>query len=274
MALIFQDTELMELMQSFHKLTGIRIILFDENYTELLSYPPSEETFCACMRKNPEFNEKCVACDKQAMDRSKKNNELYIYKCHAGFIEATTPVSESGRIIGYMMLGQITDNKNKEEFFNSLRHLADKYGITEDIENRISKIKYRSESQIHAAAKILDACTGYIQLKEYVHPSGKELIDSIGQFVEQHISEEINVERLCREFHISRTRLYDLTRQYTDGGISAFIQKKRLKYAKKLLKTTDMSVAEISDAVGFSDYNYFLRVFKKEYGISSGKMRK
>jgi len=274
MSLIFQDKELMSLMQAFHKLTGIRIILFDENYKELLSYPSATETFCACMRKNTSFDEKCVGCDRQAMENAEKSGGLYVYKCHAGFIEATAPIKEGERIIGYMMLGQITDHKNKETFFNRLRALAKEYGITEDIEGRLSKIKYKSESQIHAAAKILDACTGYVQMKEYVHPSGKELIDLIGQYVELHLSEEINVGQLCEEFHISRTRLYDLTRHYTDGGISSFIRKKRLERAKKLLRTTDMTVPQIADAVGFSDYNYFLRVFKKEYGVSSKKMRK
>ena len=57
------------------------------------------------------------------------------------------------------------------------------------------------------------------------------------------------------------------------GGVAAFIRKKRLSHAKKLLLTTNLSTTEIADASGFSDYNYFLRLFKKEYGISSKKMR-
>lgn len=46
---------------------------------------------------------------------------------------------------------------------------------------------------------------------------------------------------------------------------------KRLLKAKELLQATDMSVAEIATAVGFSDYNYFLRAFKKAFGISPKK---
>ena len=274
MALIFQDTELMELMQAFHRLTGIRIILFDESCTELLSYPLGDETFCSFMRKNPKFDEKCRMCDKSAIEKARKSKSLYVYKCHAGFIEATSPITEGDRIIGYMMFGQITDNKNKEEFFEQMVQLCREYGLDTEPNAKIKKIKYRNEKQIFAAARILDACTGYVQMKEYVHPSGRELIDRIEQFVESHISEEIDVERLCREFHISRTRLYDLTRQYINGGVASFIRQKRLEKAKELLKTTDMSIPEISDAVGFTDYNYFLRVFKKEYGVPCGKIRR
>lgn len=274
MALLFENTELMELMQAFYKLTGIRIILFDEGCTELLSYPPRDENFCSCMRKNEEFDQKCRVCDMQAMEEVRRLKGLYVYQCHAGFIEAASPINAGERIIGYMMLGQITDNKNKEEFFEQMKLLAKTYGAGDSLDGMISRIKYRSEKQILAAAKILDACTGYVQMKEYVHPSGKELIDQIEQFVAAHISEEIDVERLCRELHVSRTRLYDLTRQYMNGGIASFIRQKRLEKAKMLLKTTELSIPEISDAVGFSDYNYFLRVFKKEYGVSCGSIRR
>ena len=60
---------------------------------------------------------------------------------------------------------------------------------------------------------------------------------------------------------------------YIDGGIATYVRKKRLSKAKALLKTTDIPIPQISDKVGFSDYNYFLRAFKKEYGISPKKVR-
>ena len=45
-------------------------------------------------------------------------------------------------------------------------------------------------------------------------------------------------------------------------------------YAKHLILSTSLSIAEVADAAGFSDYNYFLRIFKQSYGISCGKLRK
>lgn len=272
MSLLFQDSELIALMQDFYVLTGMRIILFDESYNEIASYPPYEETFCALLRKNREFDKKCRECDRISFDRCKKSQKLDIYKCHAGLIDATAPITEGERIIGYMMFGQITDDRDRESFREKMASLCSRYGVTEAADDRIRSIKYKSGRQILAASRILDALTVYVRLREIVTPSGKQLIDDIERFVDEHISEEIDIERLCREYSISRTRLYDQTRKYINGGLAAFIKKKRLEHAKKLLKTTDMSVAEVSDAVGFSDYNYFLRVFKGEYGISPGKL--
>ncbi len=274
MSLLFHDSELTELMKDFYVLTGIRIILFDDSCNELASYPPFGETLCSKLRENPEFDKKCRKCDSASFERCRRAHTFDVYKCHAGLIDATAPITEGGRIIGYMMFGQITDNKDKNAFCKEMEALCRRYGITDDLSERIQKIRFRSDRQIRAAAKILEALTVYIQLREIVSPSGKQLIDSIEHFIEEHISEEIDIPRLCDEFGISRTRLYEQTRNFVSGGLAAFIRHKRLEHAKKLLRTTDMTIPEISDAAGFSDYNYFLRVFRSEYGMSPRKMSK
>ena len=46
MRLSYDRSELLELMKDFHLLTGIRIVLFDPNFTALLSYPPEDCAFC------------------------------------------------------------------------------------------------------------------------------------------------------------------------------------------------------------------------------------
>ena len=49
---------------------------------------------------------------------------------------------------------------------------------------------------------------------------------------------------------------------------AAYILRRRMHKAKKLLKVTDLPISEIANNVGFSDYNYFSRVYKKTYGKS------
>lgn len=273
MTLLFQDKELMELMQNFYVLTGIKIALFDENFEELISYPLDKKIFCMYMREDEEFRNKCLLSNRQACLNCNKTGALQIYKCHIGLMEAVAPIKENGRIIGYMMFGQISDNKNKNELIQKMTEICKEYKLDKDLSKSIRKIKYRSDKQILAAAKILDVFTEYILLKEMVQLSGKQLINRIESYIENHISEEITIERLCFEFNIKRTRLYTIMQQYTSGGVAGFIKKKRLERAKFLIRTTDMKIPEISDAVGFSDYNYFLRVFKKEFGISPKKYR-
>ncbi|MBO5755097.1 MAG: PocR ligand-binding domain-containing protein [Clostridia bacterium] len=274
MALLLESTELTALMQDFYVLTGIRIVLFDEGGCELLSYPTGEESFCSCMRKNPDFEAKCAESDKRAFAACRRTKELTVYRCHGGLIEATVPIVEKGRIIGYMMLGQITDNKNKEQLFAEMRALCESYGITENLEDALRRIKYKNSTQIRSAANILAACTEYIRLKELVKPVGQQLIDSLSSYVDEHMSEDIDVSRVCEALHVSRTRLYESLRPYVKGGVADFVKQRRLLKAKELITSTDLPISAIAEAVGFADYNYFLRVFKQVYGVSSGNLRK
>ncbi len=273
MALQLQDSKLSELMEDFYTLTGIRPVLFDANGSELLSYPLERQPFCACMRENPTARRLCTESDREAFRICKKSKTLYIYKCHAGLVEAVVPMMEGDRLIGYMMFGQITDNKDRVAFCEEMASVCERYQIETDLSEEIRRIRYKSEKQIRAASKIMEACTEYVRLREIVRPTGREMIDRITHFVETHIREELSVERICSEFGISRTRLYETIHPYIKGGIAAFIRQKRLHHAKHLLQTTKLSITEIADACGFADYNYFLRLFKKEYGISCGKMR-
>lgn len=56
-------------------------------------------------------------------------------------------------------------------------------------------------------------------------------------------------------------------------GIAEYIRTLRLQQAQTLLKESDIPITEIAASVGFDDYNYFRRVFKKETGCSAKKYR-
>lgn len=267
------NKELFNLMQSFYTLTGILIALFDEKHNLIVQYPEKGCSFCHFMRQNPEFDKKCLQSDSVAFKTCKKTNTLTVYRCHAGLIEATAPIVADGIITGYIMFGQITDTKDKNEFLDTITHLCSAHAEPDDIRHYAKSIKYKNAKQIVSAGKILEACTGYIQLKGMVRPSEHELLKQINDYINDHLNEPITVACLCSYFNISRTSLYEATNQHTNGGIGRYIREKRLEAAKKLLKITDLSVAEISDKVGFSDYNYFSRVFKQHYNISPKKFR-
>jgi two-component system, response regulator YesN len=57
-------------------------------------------------------------------------------------------------------------------------------------------------------------------------------------------------------------------------GITKYIKNIRLKNALRLLKETEANVAMISESVGYSDTQYFYRIFKKEKGVTAIEYRK
>lgn len=268
----FDSQELDDLMENFYVLTGIRIVLFDEEYNETFAYPKECLPFCQHMRQDPKFHNLCCESDKTSFEICKKTGKLTMYKCHANLIEATSPIMNNGSIIGYIMFGQVSGSKEKDVFRKELQKLAKNYDcFNEDL---IKKVKFKSEKQLIAASKILEAFTSYILLKEIIKPSRNKLFSSIDEYITEHISEDISVSTICQKFYISRTQLYTLFKRYTPMGIASYIKTKRLSKAKELLETTNMSVCNISKEIGFSDYNYFLKSFKKHFGVQTKYIRK
>ena len=264
------DIEQLEtLMKSFFTLTGIRFVLFDTDFHEIISYPKENCEFCKLMKKCPKTRRKCNYADRRSFEKCEKTNDLVLYKCHAGLVEAVMPLHENEKIIGYLMFGQITDNPDKTDLFNKIAIWNETYGIDNaELKSGIDNITYKTDVEIKAAAKIMEACTSFIVYKELIIPDNNKILESVKSYIENHLSESIEIEQLCNKFDVGRTKLYEIFRKEQKMGISKYILRRRLHKAKKLLKTTELSIAEIANNVGFSDYNYFSRIYKKQYGKS------
>ncbi len=262
-------------MWSFYTVSGIRFILFDADFKKILAYPANECAFCTLMRRYEKTAEKCLQSDKKSLLECRNHDGPILYKCHAGLVEAALALKENDTIIGYLMFGQVTDNKSKDEVVKKLCSYCESHGIFDSaIKESAEKINYMDDSQIIAAAKVMEACTSYIVLKELITPESDKLLSEAKKYIDTNISNEIEIYDICKKLKISRTRLYDIFKKEFDVGVAEYIRKQRMQKAKELLKATNIPIWEIAQKVGFSDYTYFGRVYKKFYGKSPREYRK
>ena len=260
---------LKETLKYFYMLTGIRTVIFDSEYNEIFGYPEDACNFCKTIRTNSALLEKCRTSDLTAFEKCKDMENIFIYKCHAGLVEAAMPIKNNEKIIGYIMLGQITDIKDKLD----LRSLEDEIYGKYKVKCTTSEIKYKNKNQIQAASKLLEICTDYMLLKEMIAAENEKIITSAKEYISEHLSEQINIYDLCNYVGANRTKLYEMFKSEYGIGIAAYIREKRLAKAKSLITNSDLSIAEISSVVGFSDFNYFSRVYKSRYNVSPHKER-
>ncbi len=256
--------KLNEILASFYEMSDMRVVIFDTEYNEILAYPKENCHFCREVKKNAILSEYCHASDKAACAQSLNSDEISIYKCHAGLIEAVKPLIYEKQIVGYIMFGQITDKKDKTELSALVEEINQKYGLS----CKASGIKIKSQKQIAAAAKILEICTEYIILKEIIALENNRVIAEVKSYIKNNLSADLRVDEICRKCNIGRTKLYRMFREECGIGVSQYITEKRLNNAQKLLKSTNLTITEISAQCGFCDYNYFSRVYKKRFGIS------
>lgn len=268
------NKDLQDLITSIALVTDLPICLHDENFQIITGFnTPHQTHFCRYLQQIPELYEKCRDCDIKYCKEANRTKNITIYKCHAGLIEAIAPIVKDGVVCGYIMSGQITNAKDPKAFTGQLAEYCTPYIDKETILNLSRSIKHKTDDQIFAIAQLLDICANHIQLKQLIQPAEQRLINLIDEYIENHLSEDISINDLCFEFKTSRSRLYAAVSTQINGGIAAYIKRKRLLTAKKLLDTTGLSTSEIAEKVGFSDHNYFSKAFKKHYGISPKQYR-
>lgn len=266
--------KLLDLMEDFYILTSVKIALFDINGNEILSYPNHHCSFCNLVRSTKEGEKLCRKSNENSFARCQKKRTLEIFKCHAGLIETTAPLIDQGQVIGYIMFGQITDILDRNCITDILKDTIQKLNLDSvGYDASIYNVAVKTHEQIEAAAKILEACTFYVLFHDLVSAQRDTFAQNLNQFLIAHISEDLSVDRLTKEFNISKNKLYETCNRHLSVGIAEYIKSIRINEAKKLLKETELPIYIISDLVGFNDYNYFCRVFKKETGISARKYR-
>ena len=86
-----------------------------------------------------------------------------------------------------------------------------------------------------------------------------------------------SLERLAKEFNLSKSHLQHLFKQQTGQRLGHVIIEQRLDRAAQLLKSTDLRIKEIAGAVGYEHASSFIRAFERrfiqaphEYRLSGG----
>ncbi|MGI6521714.1 MAG: ATP-binding protein [Fermentimonas sp.] len=99
-----------------------------------------------------------------------------------------------------------------------------------------------------------------------------DLIKRINELVEQNLANtQYSVEDLSADVGLSRVHLYRKLKKLMDVSPSRYVRDYRLSRAAEILSKEDTRVVEVADRVGFQDANYFIKCFKKKFGISPKK---
>ena len=98
--------------------------------------------------------------------------------------------------------------------------------------------------------------------------------DKIIAYLKQNYKHDINFELMAEEIGISYSYLRKIVKETTDKTVLEYLIQIRMDESKHLLIQTDMTVACVSEAVGFSNVQSFNRYFKKYVGITASEFRK
>lgn len=116
--------------------------------------------------------------------------------------------------------------------------------------------------------------SGVQEQKETVKPvelkgNDAQLMEKIMKTVNERLSDsDFNVEALAAEVGLSRVQLHRRVKEMTGITIGEFIRNLRMQQAARLFEQGDVTVSQVTYAVGMVNPNHFAAAFKKYFGLT------
>lgn len=115
--------------------------------------------------------------------------------------------------------------------------------------------------------KIIRKMNINLEAHQVILPIKRE-IRMICHYIDQNYSENLSLENLAQYMKMNKYYMAHEFKKYMHISPIQYLIKRRIKECQSLLKTSSLSVSEISEAVGFSSQSYFSQIFKKEIGMT------
>jgi len=110
--------------------------------------------------------------------------------------------------------------------------------------------------------------SGYKGTEDVFHRKERNLkrLRPVFEHIDAHYSGSITLQEVAACMHMSKSSFMRFFRNVTGESFVAYLNHFRISRAQILLRTTDLSIAEISQEVGFCDQSYFGMLFRKLTG--------
>ena len=93
-------------------------------------------------------------------------------------------------------------------------------------------------------------------------------------YIDFHFMEPLSLDRLAARYAINKNYLSSRFHKEVGVTVTDYINSARVRQAVELLEKTALSMQSVAERCGFSDANYFTRIFKKINGVSPNEYRK
>lgn len=288
--------------------TGLAIITVDYQGTPITLHSRCSE-FCRKMRSSPKYSALCRKCDSRGGLEAARNHKPYIYLCHAGIIDLAIPIIQDGLYIGAFMAGQVLldnadDNDQLERILEGVSTRAD-YAGDPKLQESYNKLPVMSIQKVRALANMISHIGNYCvenallkgrtkidpadEIRNYADADpetpkhggeGQDakkmhgILEPAMDYIDKNPSEKISLSHMAALCNISPSYFSKLFAKENLGSLSSYVTGVKLGNASDLLCSTNWPVRNVADYLGYDDCGYFIKVFKRQYGMTPMEYRR
>ena len=98
-------------------------------------------------------------------------------------------------------------------------------------------------------------------------PRRIEMIEEAKAYIHAHACVGISLRQTAEHFFVSPTYFSHFFKEKTGINYHAYVTSVRMDRARELLKNSDWSPRDVCEMVGYTDFDYFSRLFRQETGL-------
>ena len=134
----------------------------------------------------------------------------------------------------------------------------------------LSKDMYEMSSKLILSGILLK----YLKRNIWYNPEFPKWLNEFIVYINNPINFDKPVKELVASTPYSYSRLTTLFKQYVGETLVDYLSEKKMRYVKRLLRTTELTTLEISEMIGYMSLSSLNHSFKKAYGITPSEYRK
>ncbi len=141
----------------------------------------------------------------------------------------------------------------------------------EELDEVLSKLveRVRRQRRIESIpTQIMQKASGEEEEKEKA-----DVVSTVKRYVREHIQEDIYIADIAKQVFLNEQYLMRTFKKTTGVSILEFITNERIWLAKELLTNTNYPINRVADMVGYGNYSYFTKIFKRNVGMTPQAFR-
>ncbi|MBQ7294283.1 MAG: helix-turn-helix transcriptional regulator [Clostridia bacterium] len=157
--------------------------------------------------------------------------------------------------------------------------LVEKYGIKEimrdigELDSTYSEFPFKFLSSVMSLIAALNKLFSNESREPVFRVSSDPVVKSAVDFIGEHITEQITLERISERLHVSKSTLCHRFRDSMNTSVNRYVAIKKIYHAMRLMEN-GMSATEAAAAVGYEHYTTFYHNYKQIIGVSPANDKK
>lgn len=220
-----------------------------------------EVPVCDAAKCDSEHYSRCYRCREVVLRMATTRKKSFDGLCINGVYEYCRPLIRDEQVVGVILIGNIYNGCPEQ-----LRRLEkrDLLAFTPTMQHNFTR------QDCERTADILESYFSFL-LDTYGERTPKTfdtLVEEIRNYIEENAHNNFSIATLAEQYNYNEKYLGRLFKSRTGYTIREYCNQVRLSKAKKLLKSTKLSIAQIATQTGYNNVTYFNRVFKAHLGMS------